>query len=304
MRTDGAAVCAGAVAITLSTPDVDRLGEVVEVLRQWQVDGAPIQLHPGDLGWFWRFGAAATASAVRTWSHDGRVLGIGLLDGPDLLRLALAPQALRDEDLGRQVVGDVVQPERGVLPPGPVSVEAPSGAVVDDLLVDAGWRSDESWTLLRRDLTDPVDEPGVRVEAVEPERARVWAAVHRAAFDPARLTDDVVHRRWQAMAAGAPFADGRCLLAHDDGGHAVAVVTVWSAGPGRYGLIEPMGVHPAHRGRGHGRAITTAGAAALRELGSSAAIVATPSSRVGAVATYASAGFAPVLERLDRRRDV
>jgi hypothetical protein len=47
------------------------LGEAVRVLREWQYDRAPVQLHPGDLGWYWRFGAEATGAAVRTWSRDG-----------------------------------------------------------------------------------------------------------------------------------------------------------------------------------------------------------------------------------------
>nr|BFE81799.1 hypothetical protein GCM10020093_044000 [Planobispora longispora] len=69
----------------------------------------------GDLGWFWRFGAEATAAAVRTWSRDGRILAVGLLDHPRLLRLAVAPDAQRDEELARRLVEDVTGPERGVL---------------------------------------------------------------------------------------------------------------------------------------------------------------------------------------------
>jgi GNAT superfamily N-acetyltransferase len=47
----------------------------------------------------------------------------------------------------------------------------------------------------------------------------------------------------------------------------VAAVTVWSAGPGKPGLLEAMGVHREHRGLGYGKAITVAAAAALQELG-------------------------------------
>jgi hypothetical protein len=68
-------------------------------VRQWQYDGAPMQLHPGDLGWFWRFGATATAAALRTWRRDGRTLAVGLLDDAKLLRLTIAPDAQRDEEL-------------------------------------------------------------------------------------------------------------------------------------------------------------------------------------------------------------
>ncbi|MDQ1541063.1 MAG: hypothetical protein QOH29_1789, partial [Actinomycetota bacterium] len=54
------------MAVVLGKPVVAGLSEAVGVLREWQYDGAPMQLHPGDLGWFWRFGAEATAAAVRT----------------------------------------------------------------------------------------------------------------------------------------------------------------------------------------------------------------------------------------------
>ncbi|SDI39176.1 Acetyltransferase (GNAT) family protein [Actinokineospora alba] len=287
------------MGIVLGTPGVDGLGEAVRVLREWQHEGAPMQLHPGDLGWFWRFGAETTAAAVRCWSRDGRVLAVGLLDGPDLLRLTIAPDAQRDLELARQLVDDVTEPERGVLIAGKVSVEAPAGALVQDLLSEGGWSAGEPWTPLRRDLAEPVEDPGVRIEVVGPEQAHVRTAVQRAAFDGSTFTDD----RWRAMAAGSPYADARCLVAYDGRGDAVAAVTVWSAGPGKPGLLEPMGVHRDHRGHGHGRAITVAAAAALRELGSSSAIVCTPSSNVGAVATYKSAGFRPRPEIRDHCRD-
>lgn len=132
-----------------------------------------------------------------------------------------------------------------------------------------------------------------------PERAQAFAAVRRAAFEGSTFTE----RRRHAMASGLPYADARSLVAYDDrGDEAVAAVTVWSAGPGRPGLLEPMGVHPDHRRRGHGRAISVAAAVALREPAASSALVCTPSSDVGAVATYESAGFRRRPEVRDRYR--
>ncbi|MEW1747585.1 GNAT family N-acetyltransferase [Streptomyces angustmyceticus] len=275
------------MAIVLGTPGVDGLSQAEGVLREWQYEGAPMQLHPGDLGWFWRLGAEATAAAVRTWSRDGRIVAVGLLDSPGLLRLTIAPDAQRDERLAQQVVADVTEPGRGVLPEGRVNIDAPRGALVQDLLFQDGWNATDPWTPLRRDLTEPVEDPGVRIEVAGPEQAHVFAAVQRAAFDRSRFTDE----RWHTMAAGSPFADARCLVAYDDKDNAVAAVTVWSAGPGRPGLLEPMGVHREHRRHGYGKSITVAAAAALQELGSSSALVCTPSSNVAAVATYKSAGF-------------
>jgi ribosomal protein S18 acetylase RimI-like enzyme len=282
----------------LSRPGVDELSDAVRVLREWQHDGAPVQLHPGDLGWNWRFGPEATAAAVRTWSRDGQILAVGLLDGPALVRLAIAPAAQHDEELARQLAADVSQPERGVLPPGSASVEARSGELFRGLLLDGGWAADEPWTPLRRDLAEPVPDCGVRIEVPGPERASVRAAVQRAAFDRSTFTEE----RWHAMAAGLPYADARCLVAYDDQGNAVAAATVWSAGCGRPGLLEPVGVHREHRGHGYGTAITLAAAAALRSLESSSAIVCTESSNTAAVATYRSAGFEQLADVRDIRR--
>ncbi|KON71980.1 hypothetical protein M768_16075 [Cellulosimicrobium cellulans F16] len=307
------------MVIERETPEADGLGEPLDALRAWQDDAAPLQLHPGDVGWFWRFGAPATAAALRTWRRDGRVVAVGLLDGPDLLRLAIAPDLLRDDELAHRLADDATRPERGVLGEGGASVEAPVGALVDEHLAAAGWRVDERWALLRRDLADPVEDPGVRVREVGPPEAAAWAETLRSSFGGTRA----VPERWHALASGLPYAEARCLVVHDGppvagppdgeaadgeavdvgGATAVAVIGVWSAGPRRPGLIEPMGVHAAHRGRGLGRAVTLAGLAALRELGSSSALVATPASNVGGVATYVSAGFTHLPERFDRRRD-
>jgi GNAT superfamily N-acetyltransferase len=286
----------GGMAIEMAGPGTDGLGEVVRVLREWQYDEVAVQLHPGDLGWYWRFGTEQTAAATRTWSRDGEILAIGMLDDPELLRLAIAPDAQRDDELAQQIVEDVLEPERGVLIEGKVYVEAPMGALVQDLLFKEGWEIDEPWIPLRRDLVEPVKDPGVRIEVVGPEQAPTRTAVQRASFDGSTFTDE----RWHAMAAGVPYADARCLVARNEQGDAVAAVTVWSAGEGKPGLIEPMGVHRQHRGHGYGEAITVAAARALQDMGASSAVVCTPGFNVGAIATYKAAGF----EQLPEKRDL
>ncbi|HEU5128221.1 MAG TPA: GNAT family N-acetyltransferase [Glycomyces sp.] len=287
------------MTIVLRTPRIDELNEALDALREWQREGAPMQLHPGDLGWFWRFGAKTTASAVRTWSRDGRILAVGLLDGPRLLRMTIAPDAMRDDELGQRLAATIADPGHGVLPAGEADIEAPKGALLHELLPERGWRHEEPWTPLRRDLAEPVPDPGVRIEVAGPERASERTAVQRAAFGGSTFTDE----RWRDMASGPQYADARCLIAYDDAGAAVAAATVWSAGRGKPGLLEPVGADPAHRGRGHGKAVIVAAAAMLRELGSSSAVVCTPSSNVIAVAAYASAGFEPRPEVRDLHRD-
>lgn len=287
--------------LDLTTPSLTELDRVVATLRDWQGDNAPFQLHPGDLGWFARAGVEALAAALRVWSSGGGMVAIGLLDEPDLLRATVAPWVWDDREVARQLAEDLDDPGRGVLPDGAVYVEVPTGALLDEVLADRGWSTDDPWTPLRRDLALPVEESGLTVEVVGPDRGQEWVDLGLVGFG---ATPTGSEERWRGLAASPAFGDARFLIGSDPAadGEAVAVVAVWGAGPGRPGIIEPMAVHPDHRGRGHGRAVTLAAAAALRELGASSAMVATPSNNVGAVATYAAAGFTPLPERLDRRR--
>jgi ribosomal protein S18 acetylase RimI-like enzyme len=286
------------VSITLSTPEIDDLATTLTAMNEWQVTGASVQLHPGDIGWNWRFGAEATAATVRAWSREGQLLAVGMIDSPHLLRLAIAPQGQDDAALAQQIHADVSDPERGVLAPGDICLEVRCGDALRQTLSDHGWQDDEPWTPLERDLSEAVEDCGLRIETVGPEHASVRVAVQLAAFDRSTFTEE----RWHTMAAGPAYADARCLVGYDDQDTAVAAVTVWSAGPGRPGLLEPVGVHRDHRGHGYGMAISVAAAAALQELGSSTATVCTASANTAAVATYASAGFRRLPEVRDLRR--
>ncbi|MFH8797230.1 GNAT family N-acetyltransferase [Streptomyces sp. NPDC017941] len=286
------------MTIDLNEPGVDGLAGAVEALRVWQDDRTPLQLHPGDLGWAWALGAERLAAAVRTWSVAGRIIAVGYLDGPDVLRLTTAPDLRQDGTLARRLLADLNDPERGVLPPGKVGIEVPDGALLREVLLAAGWIPDEPWTPLRRDLAAPVEDCGLRVEVAGPGTAGVRTAVHRSAFGSPRFTEEI----WHVLAAGPLYADARCLIGYDDRDNAVAAATVWSAGPGKPGLLEPVGVHADHRRRGYGTAIGVAAAAALRALGASSALVSTPSANAAAVATYRAAGYEPSPERLDVSR--
>lgn len=91
------------MTMVLGTPTADGVREAMAALREWQHDGAPMQLHAGDIGWNHRFGTAETAAVLRTWSRDGRILAVGMLDSPTLLRMTVAPDAFRDEDVARRL---------------------------------------------------------------------------------------------------------------------------------------------------------------------------------------------------------
>ncbi|WP_426245509.1 GNAT family N-acetyltransferase [Nocardioides sp. LHG3406-4] len=286
------------MAITLQTATVAVLDEVVEAVASWQREGGPVQLHPGDLGWNQRLGAEELAGVVRVWRRDGRIVAVGLVEDAGLIRMGIAPDVDRDGTFAARLLADLSDPAHGVLPARSASVEARSGTAFRELLDQSGWVPDEPWTPLRRDLTDEVEDSGLRVEVVDADRAPARVAVQRAAFPSSTFTLE----RWQAMAASSAYRRARCLVGYDAHADPVAVVTVWSAGRGRPGLLEPLGVHRDHRGHGYGTAISLAAAAALREMGASSATVCTPSSNVGAVAAYASAGFRDLGEVTDFRR--
>ncbi len=286
------------MSITLQLATPDSLDEIVEAVAVWQHDGGPVQLHPGDLGWHWRLGAQELAEALRVWRRDGQILAVGMVDDAGLIRMAIAPSVDEDDAFAVQLLPDLSDPGRGVLPAGAGAVEARFGAAFRDLLRRSGWAADEPWTPLCRDLTTPVEDCGLRVEVVDAHNVEDRVAVQRAMFPNSTFTLE----RWHAMAGASPYRRARCLVGYDRDGDAVATVTVWSAGQGRPGLLEPLGVHRDHRGHGYGRAITVAAAAALQEMGSSTATVCTPSSNVGGVATYVSAGFQKLPDVTDFRR--
>jgi ribosomal protein S18 acetylase RimI-like enzyme len=288
------------VSIVLRTPGTDELASLAATVSAWQRDGGPIQLHPGDLGWYSMRGPEATARALRAWSRDGELLALGLLDGPDgLLRLAVDPDVRNDEPIARQLCSDITDPARGVLPDGEASVEARGAAALERTMLSKGWEFGEPWTPLHHDLSDPVPDTlvtkaGLRVEVIGSDRADTWMEVHWSAFKGTPFGEADRHGvvdGWSTMMDG-PFAErGRSLAVLDPSGRAVAIAGVWSAGRGRPGLIEPMGVHRDHRGKGYGAAVCQAAASALRQMGSSSAIVCAETSNVGAVATYTAAGF-------------
>jgi ribosomal protein S18 acetylase RimI-like enzyme len=286
------------MSILLNTPAASDLGAVVQVMLEWQFEGAPPQLHPGDIGWYWQVGPEKTASLVRTWSREGRILGVGLLDGTELVRLAIDPEARKDEALARQMAEDVTRPERGILPDEEGYVEALWAGRFQEVLLEEGWELGDPWIPMFRDLSEPVEDSGLRIEVVGPDRVEDRVAVHRGAFTGSKFSAE----RWQAVASGPMYANARCLVGYNEQGDAVAGTTVWSAGPGRIGMIEPLGVHADHQGHGYGKAIALAALAALRDMGASSATVCAEGSNTAAVATYQSAGFQPQPAVPDLRR--
>lgn len=201
--------------------------------------------------------------------------------------MSIAPAIGDDHGIASHIADDLVDSLGEALPPGTGIVEARFGGALQRVLTDRGWTADEPWTPLHRDLTSPVPSSSLTVKVVGSELIEDRVMVEAAAFAGSSLSAE----RWLQMAGGYAYRNAECLVGYDKDGVAVAATTVWSAGRDRPGIIEPLGVHRDHRGRGYGVAMTLAAAEAMRRMGCSSATVATPSSNAAAVATYQAAGF-------------
>ncbi|MFD1835492.1 GNAT family N-acetyltransferase [Brachybacterium rhamnosum] len=284
--------------LTLDPVAPAALDDVLARLAAWQREELPVPLHPRDLAWALRRGEQQLTAALRTWSRDREVLAVGFLDGPDVLRLGIDPAAAEDEELAARLRDDLAAGPGALFPAEQLAVELRHGLALDQVMRAAGWTEGEPWTPLRRPTApagsgsgdEAIADTDLAVSTVDPDRpgAEEWAAVIRSGFPGSTLTGE----HWQGFAAHSLYARyGRTLLGRDREGTAAAAAVVWSDGPGRPGLLEPIAVSAAHRRRGYGRAISLAAVAALEELGASSAMVATPSTQPGAVRTYRAAGF-------------
>ncbi|GAA1871224.1 GNAT family N-acetyltransferase [Brevibacterium marinum] len=289
----------------LAVPAVRDLTEIGDELGQWQSDDGPAQLHPGDLGWYSLRGAGATAGDLRVWRSGESTLAVGLLDGANLLRLAIHPSLLHDDSLAQDIQSAVEPSPSEVFAHGTAIVEARGATALCDRLVANGWSTDEPWTPLQRDLSRSVEDPGMTVVTAGIREAEEWASVHWSAFRGTPYTEDDTAKfigRWRTMSTGPFSSRARSLLGYDDSGQPVAAATVWSAGPARPGLLEPVAVHRDHQGRGFGKAMAIAAAKNLQQMGASAASVAAETANTAAVATYSAAGFIAHAEVRDLRR--
>ncbi|MEV0612037.1 GNAT family N-acetyltransferase [Nonomuraea sp. NPDC050404] len=249
-------------------------GPALRALCAWTPADSPGGgLHPGDVGWYLRFEDAA----VHLWTHDGTPVAAGFLDGP-VLRVTAAPGA----DLGA-IAADA---EELLVP----------GNDWSDGLPVPGWEiePDKPWLVLS---WTPRPAPS-RAEPVDEAGAADWATVQRSAFEGSTFSVE----RWHTMKRSPAGGMAVGVLVRTPEGEPAANAAGWFAGVGRCGLLEPVGTHPDHRGRGYGRDAVLGACAALVRRGASAVAVVTPAANEAAVALYRSAGFTVVRENRDWAR--
>lgn len=278
----------GPVTYRRSAVTVDRVGEVIEALSGWQPRfGCSSGLHPGDVGWRLREPAAQFARLLSVWRDPAStIVAVALLDEPRRLRVAVAPDREADHVLASTLAAALGE----LLPPGEAFVDLPSGPpLVAVRLVADGYEAEPDLEpLLYRALGSgdaglPPDVRPVRDDA----EASARVDVQHSAFAGSTFTME----KWRRMASYPGYHRSLDLVAWTPQGVAAAAATAWSAGPGRCGLLEPVGTHPDHRRAGFGHRVIAGACSALAQLGASGVAVHTPASNTAAVAAYRACGF-------------
>ena len=246
-------------------------GPALRALSEWTpVDAPGGGVHPGDLGWQMRFDKAE----FLLWTDGGTPVAAGFFDD-HVLRVTTAPGA-----------------DRGALAADVEDLLDHPGDGCDGLPI-AGWPThpDEAWLVMSW-APRPVSS---RAELVDTANAADRVLVQRSAFANSTFTVD----RWQTMKRSPAGDLAVDTLVRTSAGEPAAAATGWFAGAGRCGLLEPVGTHPDHRGRGYGRDAILGACQALADRGASAVAVVPRSNNEAGVALYRSAGFTVVRETRD-----
>jgi GNAT superfamily N-acetyltransferase len=256
--------------------------------------------HVGDLAWerFQHVGREPEWP-TRLWDEDGRVVAWGWLRLPGELDLLVGPgrPELLDEvlDWFEAVASDDLG----------VAGLAEDGETVDRLR-RRGYASDPDapwFALLLRgleDLPEPSLPAGYALRTVEGGDVECRVAVHRAVFEPSRVT---VESYRNVIGAWPYRGDLDCVVEAADGSFG-AFALAWLDAENRVGALEPVGTHPTHRRLGLGRAVSLFALARLRKAGATHAVVQCRGDEGYPVPKrlYESVGLRPVARVLRYRR--
>jgi ribosomal protein S18 acetylase RimI-like enzyme len=278
------------VSVTVEKVPPSGAGELIDALVTWAPAGCYVgALHAGDVGWQLRLADGSTESGLLAVVDGDALVGVALLDAPTVLRPLIRPDCVHDLAVATALLEYVDAMPRD----DAAFSDAASGSAFRSLLSAAGWELDpDPWVALYRPLT-PAD--GNRDDPLCSELTNAAdiadrVAVQRAAFANSTFTVE----RWHQMAAGPGFDPAFEFLRRNADGTPVAAATGWSAGPGKCGILEPVGTDPAYSGQGHGKAVSLAVIAALAHGGASGVTVWTPASNSAAIRTYEACGLRQV----------
>lgn len=247
-------------------------------------------------------GGSRDAVNLLLWA-DGTLAGYAHLDptSPDAGaepsgELVVGP-AFRGEDRGRALAAALTAKAGG----RPFRLWAHGDLpAAGRLAATAGFRRDRALLQMRRPMAEPLAEPavpdGITVRSFAPGRdEEPWLELNSRAFAThpeqgswtRRDLDEREREPWFDP-AGIFLAERSGKLA---GFHWTKIHPEGEAGSGALGEVYVVGVDPAERGTGLGRALTLIGLAYLRSRGLAQVLLYVDESNVPAVALYESLGF-------------
>jgi ribosomal protein S18 acetylase RimI-like enzyme len=229
----------------------------------WRLRGF-VEHHAGDLAWSAYFAPDADhGSRRRVWLESERCVAWAWLEGSSLMFLVHPDRA--------ELLGAVLEwadaGETSALEQDAETIEAleEHGYV--------GCSPDEPFFahLLHSldGLAEPRVPPGFLLRHAREEDLERRVAVHRAAWNPSRVTTE----SWSRVMSAYPYRpELDCVVEAADGSF-VASCLVWLDDRTGVGLIEPVGTDPRFAGRGLARAVCLHALRELRRLGGEAALV-------------------------------
>lgn len=151
---------------------------------------------------------------------------------------------------------------------------------------------DYAYVQMRRPLDEDIPAvappPGYRIRPLAGvSEVDAYVAPHRAAF-----ASDSMTAAWRRRTLRCPeYVPALDLVAEAPDGSLAGFCVLWLASTRRAGQVEPLGIAPAHRGRGLARALLAEAFARLRAHGAEVALVETESTRAPARRAYEASGF-------------
>jgi ribosomal protein S18 acetylase RimI-like enzyme len=262
-----------------------RMQELVQEL--WRLEGPYVQTHVGDLAWGSTHPGGAPPWRARLWEDSGRVVACAWMRRPAELEYEIYPEhrpgSLQDEILAwfeRESEGDALTTYS-------LSTNAERLAFLEERGYEPHPR-EKPLDYHVRALDEPTQielPPGFRLRTVEPGDFERRVAVHRAAWEPSRVTEESYR---DVMAAWPYRADLDCVVVAPDGSFAASCLA-WLDEENGVGELEPVGTVPAFRRRGLASAVCRFALRRLHEAGATQAVVC--SSTPEAKALYESIGF-------------
>ena len=234
--------------------------------RCWTPDGFR---HPGQLAWSLGYALPEDLDhgPVRLWYDGDEVAAYAWLEDPIWAEICVHPSAAA---LVPEVAAWLAETAEGAL----TSMIGENEAWLVEGLVAAGWSLTHEAPWMTQHSLDLADLPplptldGYTFRAIRTDEAAARAACHRGAWEGSKVSE-AAYRRLMTLPPYRPELD---WVVEHDGEMVASALVWWDEGTGST-LVEPVGTHPAHQGRGLAGAVSVAALTAARDLGATHGLV-------------------------------